>query len=573
MFIANYEQELEYLRKLVLEFSERHPMSAPMVLGHKPDPSIERLIEGTAFLNAFLQERINDNVPEIVHGLCDNILPHHLRSIPSMSIVHFQAKPGLREELPVPAGISVASVPIGGKHCLFQTCFPVEVHPARLTSVSVEEEMHDRKVCLSVELSGINVSQWRPKKFLLFFDADLSRAARVFSLLFHYLEYIIVSPVDNGGKSMVLGRDSLVAPGFDAANTLLPFPADHFSGYRFLHEYFLFPEKFLFLEIRGWELWRNRGTGTKFEITFVLRPGPISVLPLDMTDFVLFATPVVNLFTARSDSATLDHRSGRVKIYPDDRHAKIYSINTVSSYTQGSVKKKDYFPAMALDSSNHGDDIYSIDRTISLVDSSAETHLSFPDPPMPGEPSERLLVEIMCTDSSLPEGLNQGDISVGTKDSPELTTFANITKPTQYIDPPLTGETLWKLLAHSSLNYLSCINAENLKETLGLYVSSTGRDQPATVANLTKLEGIIAVERQTVRRMIRGSMTLGWEIKVTADGDHFEGIGGLILFGYILERFLREYCAKHSFIRLIIEERKTKNILSWPEHYGLRQVI
>ena len=92
MFNRYYQQELQNLRELAVEFSKTHPVAAPMLSGPKPDPEVERLLEGVAFLNGLLQQKLDDEFPELVHSLMDVIFPHYMRPIPSISIVNFNAE-------------------------------------------------------------------------------------------------------------------------------------------------------------------------------------------------------------------------------------------------------------------------------------------------------------------------------------------------------------------------------------------------------------------------------------------------------------------------------------------------
>ena len=84
MFNKYYQQQLQNLRELTREFSKVHPAIAPMLSGTTSDPDVERLLEGVAFMTGLLHRKLDDEFPEIIHGLMDIIFPHYLRPIPSM---------------------------------------------------------------------------------------------------------------------------------------------------------------------------------------------------------------------------------------------------------------------------------------------------------------------------------------------------------------------------------------------------------------------------------------------------------------------------------------------------------
>ena len=63
-----YDRELDALRRLASTFAETHPEAAGCLRLSRDitdDPHVERLLEGTAFLTARVQQRLDDDLPEI----------------------------------------------------------------------------------------------------------------------------------------------------------------------------------------------------------------------------------------------------------------------------------------------------------------------------------------------------------------------------------------------------------------------------------------------------------------------------------------------------------------------------
>ena len=135
-----YQQELSHLRDLAVEFSKAHPALAPMLSGASQDPDVERLLEGTAFLTGMLRQKLDDEFPEVVHGLMSLIFPHYLRPIPATTIMAFTPKPSLMETLTIPAGTALNSIPVDGTKCTFRTCYDVQVSPMQITRARVEDQ-------------------------------------------------------------------------------------------------------------------------------------------------------------------------------------------------------------------------------------------------------------------------------------------------------------------------------------------------------------------------------------------------------------------------------------------------
>src|SRR6516164_7833681 len=104
-----YERELDYIRKMAVQFAERHPKVASRLVLEPTrceDPHVERLLEAFAFLSARVHLKIDDEFPEISEALLTVIYPHLVRPIPSMSIVEFQLDP---EEGKLAGSLPIAS--------------------------------------------------------------------------------------------------------------------------------------------------------------------------------------------------------------------------------------------------------------------------------------------------------------------------------------------------------------------------------------------------------------------------------------------------------------------------------
>src|SRR6266852_8071357 len=91
-----YERELDYLRKMSVQFAEKNPkVAARLVLEPTKceDPHVERLLEAFAFLAARVHLKLDDEFPEITEALLSVAYPHLIRPVPSMSIVQFELDP------------------------------------------------------------------------------------------------------------------------------------------------------------------------------------------------------------------------------------------------------------------------------------------------------------------------------------------------------------------------------------------------------------------------------------------------------------------------------------------------
>src|SRR5580765_5501015 len=119
-----YNRELAFLRKLGAEFAETHPKIAGrlrMTGDVIEDPHVSRLIEGVAFLNARIRQKLEDEYPELTDALLGQLFPHYLAPVPSMAIVQFQATSDLPGGHQVKSGGEFETEPVRGERCRYRT--------------------------------------------------------------------------------------------------------------------------------------------------------------------------------------------------------------------------------------------------------------------------------------------------------------------------------------------------------------------------------------------------------------------------------------------------------------------
>ncbi len=576
MFNRYFQQELGYLKDLAAEFSKAHPAVAPMLSGQSTDPDAERLLEGVAFLTGLLKQKLDDEFPEIIHELIRLVFPHYLRPIPSATIMAFKPKPALKQGMTIPAGSQVASIPVEGTTCYFKTCFEVEVHPLELTDAKLVEAPGKSPVInIGFELQGQSLTEWEPGSLRLYLAGDYTTATDTYLLLHHYLDRIVVKPND-GGSPFYLSSENLKSVGFSSDEGLIPYPSHSFPAYRFLQEYFILPEKFLFLDITGWDKWEERGDGTKFEVSFELKELPVQPR-IKRDNFVLFASPAINVFEHDADPIRIDHKKTLYHVRPSSSnpsHFQIYAIENVAGFIQGTAAKRDYVPFDCFSASSQSEAVYHETIKQSVIHGGADIFISlaYPSHVEPAA-SETLTIELECTNGLLPEAIRLGDISQPTSSSPEFVDFTNVRPPTVFIPPPISSNLLWRFLSHLSVNYASLADAENLRAIFNLYISEQSKDRTAVLANQKRVAGIETVTTSTTDRLVKGVMMRGRTITVNARQDHFAGSGDLYLFGCIMDNFLGAYASINTFTNLVVKEVLKGDSYKWPARIGDQPLI
>lgn len=144
-FEKYFRDELDYLRQLGRDAATERPHLAAFLSEQGSDPDVERLLEGFAFLTGNLREKIDDQFPELTHGLLNMLWPNYLRPIPSMTIIEYTPDDNVVTQATlINRGIKVLSVPvvlqedadIHGPQCTFRLCRDLWLFPMAISNIS-----------------------------------------------------------------------------------------------------------------------------------------------------------------------------------------------------------------------------------------------------------------------------------------------------------------------------------------------------------------------------------------------------------------------------------------------------
>ncbi len=572
-----YQRELSRLHELAAEFARANPGLAPMLSGPRADPDVERLLEGSAFLSGLIHERLDDDFPEMVHGLMQLIFPHYLHPIPSTTIIQFKPRSNLMEKYQVKAGTQIASKPVNGVSCLFTTSTTVDLYPLEITRVELEQQAGSKpRLAMEFKLKAMPLAAMSTDTLSLHVTGDATNAAEICWSLIRHTEFMRLLPASGQGSALTLNKKNLRLGGFTDDQSLLPYPSQSFSAYRLLQEFFILPEKFHFLHIDGFNQWINRGTSDSFRLEFNFDAANVTPPEYKKKNFVLFATTAINLFPESAQPILLDHRQPEYRVIPagGQDNKEVYSIRRVTGFIQGASKPRDYEPFEMFNPNVEMIPVYSIHHRRSVIDDKTDLLISVAYPPQAGIPKpETLSIDILCTNGDLSRHLHYGDINQPTDTSPELATFENILPPTATVQPPLGRNLLWRLLSHLYLNYLSMANPDSLRAIAKLYIFPETTDRAKLLTNTRRVEGIRDLQITASYRLVSGIMMRGQDIHLSLDPQNFSGVGDMFMFGAVLQNFLARYAAINCFTQVTVENSNTKESYTWRETPGSMQIL
>ncbi len=610
-----FERELRYVNLLTQEFVRRHPNAADRLgleATGSADSHVQRLLQTFALLAGRTHAKIEDEYPELTDGLLQFLYPHFLAPIPSMAMVQFDPDP-TRVQTPqgftIAAGsmVNAATEPVA---CKFRSAYGVTLWPIRVCRASFRVPPFPpglqppagavAAVRLELECAGeMSFSTLKMESLRFFLSGDPQMVPELYEVLLnHALQIVLVS--DNTAKGAVtLSPDTWLHPvGFNRDEGMLPYQDNSRMGYRLLTEFFTFPAKFQFIELRRrmggtepplWAQFARNGFGHKCEILiFCSKTNKTLEQAVDTETFRLGCTPVVNLFEKTAEPIRLLPRLPEYQIIADrmtPKAVEVYSISEVSTSNATENRVTRYPAFYDLDHCQGTRDkkiFWYTTRQRSLVENDSGTDVCVSLVNLQFEscwPTDDLLhIQCLCTNRDLPLQIGAAGGSVAWKlELPAPVSRVTCLRPPS---PPLrpasrTGGA-WELISHLSPNPLSLhgrgAGRLALRDILRLYDFS---DPAAGQKHLKEqalqiVEGVLDVRYRRVLGRVpsdpQRGLCRGVEVTVEIDPTRFPQRGAF-LFGMVLERFLGLYATTNSFTELILKSHQAV-LKNWPARTG-----
>lgn len=630
--LHHYERELAHLREVGKEFAKEFPARAAG-LGLDtvpcPDPYVERLLEGFAFLAARVQLEISAQYPHFTNHLLEMVYPHFLAPIPSMAVVHFEPdldEAGLGEGFVVPRGTELRGRPGKGdqNRCTYRTAHDVMLWPVELTEADYKNcqrspveipaipDVRDVLLLRLKATTGFRFSELSIDSLTIFLRGETAQAIRLYEQFFARVKKVIIRPPGACIETSVqLDADSIEPCGFDDGQSLFPYGLQSFQGYRLLHEYFAFPQRFLFVKLAGLAEAIKQCPGDDLEIivAFDQRQSELENA-VQLSDLSLFCTPAINLFPKRADRIHLRDDMAEYHVVPDrtcPTDYEVFGITEMTGYGSSLEQECEFFPFYALrDIESRSEQAYYTLRRLPRLQSkvrgrgrdnwtkysSSEAFVMIVDGQGAPFPSQlrQLGLSTLCTNRDLPLRMpvGEGDTDFTLQISAPVKWIRCVTDPTAP-RPSLAYkttaagksdnariDTAWRLINHLSLNYLSIADTDQyagaaaLRELLRLYAND--RD----AATMKQIEGVRSIrsEPAVMRVPIAGPMAFGRGLRifVTFDESSFEGTG-IFLLGSVLERFFPKYATINSMTETILWSTDRGEVMRWPVRTGKRHTL
>jgi len=628
-----YNTELRHLRETAAEFGRDFPKIAGRLNLDRdgkdvcPDPYVERLLEGFAFLAARVHLKLDAEYPRFTQGLLETIYPDYLSPVPSMAIVKFEPEENeaaLASGVVLKRGTILRSQLGKGERtsCTFTTA-----HELRLLPLKISEGRYFTRdlaeTGIPPELKAKAAFRIRLKKTVATPFKEIKASPLTFhirgsdelpgliyeQILGHKIRLVVQSPGDRKKILAVLPPTCIRRVGFAPDQALLPPGPRGFEGYRLLREYFAFPQRFLFFELSGFQDALAQVTGDEIDLVILLDEQDTRLEGrVDKTAFDMFCTPAVNLFEKNLDRIQLSTKTSEYHVVPDRNRPldfEVYQLKTVTGFGETPDQERNFVPFyQAKDNDLETSSFYTVQRIPRLFSdrerltgrrssyAGTDVYISIVDADMaPQKPVlNQLGLRAICTNRHLPIQMSRG---IGLTDftmdiSAPVGAILILQGPTiprpslvlagQNPDRPNipSGRYAWRLISHLSLNYLSLLDsgkeagAEALREILKLYIDPHDRQA------VKQVDGVRGIQHKPIVRRVEttGPITFarGLEINVMFDESSFEGQGVFVL-GSVLEQFFAKYVSLNSFTETVITTQQRKEIMRWPTQLGRREIL
>lgn len=614
-----YNEELAYLRETAREFGEEHEAVAGR-LGLKtptdPDPYVERLLEGVAFLSARVQLKQQDQYPQFTEHLLQAVQPHYLAPTPSICIAQLEPSDGdpiLVTGVTVPRGteLTATAVDHGNAPVQFRTGHPVMLWPLKI----VEAEYLASRAAIAPYVTAANVraeaglrlrftttgamelAKVRPRDLPLYLDGSEAVPGELYRQIAGETLAVVSQPVGStrGWQKLPLPE----AIGFDEDHALLPAEHRSFRGYRLLSEYFACPERFLFASLMGLDRAfaacpDGDDAACDVVLLFSRNAAPLAGA-VDPANFKLYATPAINLFEKQLGRVPVSPYEHEYHVVPDRTKPldfELFRILDVKAFGRENTDPRPVVPLYAFGALLYDwrDAIFYTSQIRTRRLSTREQRLrrrtdyigteTWISLTAPGDPERldgvtELAVRGLVTNRELPELLQFRGDSHFQVDGLPVRHVSVLRSPTRPRPPLGLHDAAWRVIGHLTPNYTTLIpmdgdDASVLRDHLALY----GRQDDPQLRR--QIDSILSVSGRAVTRRVPGldrmAVARGLRIHLKLDDAGFEN-SRLFLFAAVVERFLAEFTTVNSFTETQVETPLEGMVARWPPRIGRRHNI
>ncbi|MFV5490156.1 type VI secretion system baseplate subunit TssF [Acinetobacter sp. ASP199] len=578
-----YEKQLQEFSQQSREFASKYPKIAQRLSLNQEqidDPHIERLIQAFSLISARIDKKLNDSYEIFTRSIFEVMFPQYLKPFPACSIVSFEDFNKIKQLNSahlIPKNTSLKSKSVRGVQCEYRTVQDVTLLPVALKSVNFKTHpsahIHlnrNATLILGFEIFNQQLKLLQQHQLPIYLDAISSFPLQVLDQIFKSETQFSIKI--NNQEIEIPNPFNLL--GFSEEESLLPVDQHTHQAYRLLLEYFCFPDKFNFLNLNLDFLNQAEPDASNFElhIHFKMNLNDQAAIrnysELNLANFKLFATPVVNLFEKQAEPQKINHQRLEYPLISDAHHPEYYQVYSVSemSLIREKIDKEQVaqqvLPFFAMSHYRHnGAQFYyhlqpdtastqKSDLKFSLVSRSLEPQ---------NISSDFISTQLLCCNRDLPyESYNKDHNALSLNDSQLARRGLLLKRPSLPYSFKQSQKEQWRIISHLSLNNLSLMKGDavtHLKELLELY------NLPGSKENRLIIESIQSIDFSLSQKLLDHKpfplFVRGVRATVRMNNEVFHG-SSLYVFAQLLNHIFNLKVQMNSYVEMIVIDAVTE---------------
>ncbi|MSP52699.1 MAG: type VI secretion system baseplate subunit TssF [Gammaproteobacteria bacterium] len=601
-----YNEELFELRKRGQAFANAFPkVAGRLKLGHGnvEDPMVGRLIESFAFLTARVRQELHQERENLSENFVQLLYPHYYLPIPACSTVSFAPASTLDHAYTLPAKTVLSTSLANDDPVNFSTVYPVTIYPIEITAIEYRREGIQHKpglgkkvalsslsVTLSTLNSKLNFAELGMTKLRFFINGSDVVSGRLFELLLARTQSIELT-YGAEQKPIDLDKDCLKSVGFSAEEGLLPYPENSFLGYRYLTEFFAYPDKFYYLDLEQLDTVLTSETKQTITLRFYFDDFAAELVKwVDAKTLLLHTTPIINLFEQSAEPIIFDHSKTEYPIITNSQiapeHMEVYSVqalNVSSTHYNNSIDSAPYFGRRFHQNKDHYLYWHARRQPCARLDKphmvGDEMFISISDFNLQGIEEQLLLTpKCLCTNRAaaeqLPYGGDQPKLSFRDRAHEAIQTVLCVKPITETRHRPTREQHRAEIAEHVYLNNLGLgeqqFALKNLKQLLALYSFPQHFSDNLIEHGLVEINVKSVLQRHPSK--LQQGFCYGSVYQLTIDESYFTEQQAYLL-GMILYQFMCELCSINRTFELHLLSQQRGVIAKWPPQIGKKSLI
>lgn len=580
-----FQDEITFVRNVVRDFAKVNPQLLQFIIEEETDPDVERLIEGLAYITSTLKLKLKHDFPELIQSLLVLLWPNYLKPIPSLTILEASINDETQQVM-LPRGNNVYYQTQTLFPYTFQTCRDLIVTPLIISDLQLSRQLQNDSLIIHFKLD----TNFKPRNLndLQFYLGEDSYVGSIlYMMLMNYVESgcIVIN-----GVELPLTNLQFSPIGFSREQSLLPYAENTNKGFRILHEYFAFPEAFLFLQLSHQDdhILPDSIDYSEFQLKISFSHMFDSRIKLRKNMIKLNCVPAINLFSHDSEPILLDGKKEKYPLVASYQNSDQFEIFTVTKVESGSRRNKngkkraEYVDFNSFDHQHQFDKgrdklFYNVVETQDKRTLAIRHWLSF----IRGDEEnwinkiETISVTLLCSNKDKPSNLKIGELKqVISLENHIQIYLTNIIRPTLQLVPMIDETQYWTTISNLAKNYNSLLQKDILKQLFQSYHFPAMHNRQEEKSLLKVISGIVEIDSKQVERKLKnGLIVRGVETYLYLSQSVFKSEGDLYVWSTVLAHFFAQQAALNSFHLLNVINVDNQEHYTWPVKIGQHLLI